>query len=247
MSWIKRFGTKGVIAASTLMLAGIAVSPSPAMAGVVVSSSGPSAGQFPVGRQLGASDRITLRDGDTVTVLENGGTRVFRGAGVHALGQASSASRSRAFASLTTQRSAARARTGAVRTGGTTEVTNPSLWYVDVAAAGTICLPSADNVRLWRADTQAESSYAIAPDGASEATSRVTFPAGEMLARWDQTHPPAAGTSYRIGHGSNTGPVEVRFVFLAETPQEPEALASALIANGCLVQLNQMSSAMSGE
>lgn len=246
MSWDKRFGAKAMLAASALMVAGIVISPTPAEAGVVVSSSGPSAGQYPVGRQISASDRITLRDGDTVTVLENGGTRVFRGAGNHALNQASAASNSRAFASLTTQRSAARARTGAVRTGGTTEVSNPSLWYVDVAAAGTVCLPSRDNVRLWRADTQAESTYAISPGVSASAARRITFLAGEMLARWDMSEPPVEGVTYRIGHGSNTGPVEVRFVFLAETPEEPEALASTLIANGCMVQLEQMSSAMVG-
>lgn len=252
MSWAEKIGAgklgaKGILAAAALLTFGIVIAPSPAEAGVVVSSSGPSAAQYPVGRQLGANDRITLRDGDTVTVLENGGTRVFRGAGNHALGQSSTASRSRAFASLTTQRSAARARTGAVRTGGTTEVSNPSLWYVDVSAAGTVCLPSRDNVRLWRADTQAESTYAISPEGASEATTRVTFAAGEMLARWDMSDPPAPGTTYRIGHGGSTGPVAVRFVFLDQTPEEPEALASTLIANGCLVQVEQMSSAMTSE
>jgi hypothetical protein len=246
MSWTNRFGAKATAAAAMLLAVGIVISPTPAEAGVVVSSSGPSAGQYPVGRQIAASDRITLRDGDTVTVLENGGTRVFRGAGNHALNQASTASRSRAFASLTTQRSASRARTGAVRTGAASEVSNPSLWYVDVAAAGTVCLPTATNVRLWRADTQAESTYAIAPEGTSRASSSVTFPAGEMLARWTANQPPVAGTTYRIGHGGSIGPVEVRFVFLDQTPEEPEALASTLIANGCLVQVEQMSSAMLG-
>jgi len=72
----------------------------------------------------------------------------------------------------------------------------------------------------------------------------VTFPEGEMLAGWDMSNPPAAGTTYRIGHGSNTGPVEVQFVFLTEVPDVPEDLATALVANGCTVQLNQMSNAM---
>ena len=238
------FWGKGILAGSALFAAAILVTPQPAEAGVVVSSSGPSAGQYPVGRQISASDRITLRDGDTVTVLENGGTRVFRGAGTHSLGSASTASRNRAFASLTTQRAAARARTGAVRGPGDGPVSNPSLWYVDVSKAGTVCLPAGGNVRLWRADTQAESTYAITADGA-QATS-VTFAAGEMLAAWGTASPPAPGTAYRIGHGGSAGPVEVSFVFLAETPAEPEALASALIANGCTVQLEQMANAMMG-
>ncbi len=243
MSWIRRLGAKGLLTGTALAASAILFTPRPAEAGVVVSSSGPSAAQYPVGRQIGAGTAITLRDGDTVTVLENGGTRVFRGAGSHSLGSASTASRNRAFASLTTQRAAARARTGAVRSTGSTEVTNPSLWYVDVAAPGTICLPANANVRLWRADTQAESTYAIAADGGTAATS-ITFPAGEMLAGWGAASPPVAGQPYRIGHGSNTGPVEVRFVFLDQTPDTPEDLAGLLIANGCSVQLAQMSAAM---
>ena len=239
MSW-----ARGILAGTALAASAMLLVPVAAQAGVVVSSSGPSAGQFPVGRQIGASQTITLRDGDTVTILDNGGTRVFRGAGSHTLSVASAASRNRAFASLTTQRAAARARTGAVRSTGAAEVTNPSLWYVDVAAAGTICLPAGSNVRLWRADTQAQSSYAIAVEGAAEATTRITFPEGEMLAGWDMANPPAAGATYRIGHGNSAGPVDVRFVFLTELPDAPEDLASVFVANGCTVQLDQMASAM---
>jgi hypothetical protein len=238
MSWTKRIVAGSALAASAIMF-----TPKPAEAGVVVSSSGPSAGQYPVGRQIASSATITLRDGDTVTILENGGTRVFRGAGPHSLGSASAASSNRAFASLTTQRAAARARTGAVRSTGSTEVSNPSLWYVDVTKPGTVCLPAGSNVRLWRADTQAASTYAIAAEGSDAATS-VTFPAGEMLAGWGAGSAPAPGTAYRIGHGINTGPVEVRFVFLDQVPEAPEDLAAALIANGCMVQIEQISAAM---
>lgn len=240
MSWARK-----ICAGVAICAVGVTMAPQVALAGVVVSSSGPSAGSYPVGRQIGASDRIVLRDGDSLTVLDNGGTRVFRGAGTFTLSQQSGASRSRAFASLTTQRSAARARTGAVRSTGATEVTNPSLWYVDVATSGTICLPGADNVRLWRANTQAESTYAIAADGGNGAS--VTFPAGEMLAAWDIYNLPEAGTTYHIGHGTGSNAVAVNFVFLDEMPATPEDMASTLIANGCTTQLEQMSRAMLAE
>ena len=226
------------------MVAAAAALPTAALAGVVVSSSGPSAAQYPVGRQIGNNDRITLREGDTLTVLQNGGTRVLRGAGTFVLAQASAASTNRAFSSLTTQRSASRARTGAVRTGATGSVSNPSLWYVDVGTAGTVCLPSADNVRLWRSDTQAESTYAILPEGSEESPINVTFPAGEMLAAWDIYHPPVANQQYRIGHGSGNNAVSVRFVFLDQVPATAEELAATLIERGCTVQLQQMASAM---
>ncbi len=238
MSW-----GKGILTGLALSVASLSITAQTAEAGVIVSSSGPSASDYPVGREIDANDRITLQDGDTVTVLDNGGTRVFRGAGTFMLSEQSGASRNRAFAALTTQRSARRARTGAVRSAGSTEVSNPNLWYVDVTRAGTICLTSTESVRLWRADTQAESTYAIT-SADSDAESAVTFPAGEMLAAWDLYNPPEAGVTYRIGHGAGSTAVEVRFVVLEEVPETPEGLAGALIANGCNVQLEQMSNAM---
>jgi hypothetical protein len=237
MSW-----TSKCLAAAGLAVAVLAA-PQVAQAGVVVSSSGPSASQYPVGRQIGANDRIVLRDGDTLTVLQNGGTRVFRGAGTYVLTQASATSTNAGFQRLTTQRAASRARTGAVRGAGDVgPPANPSLWYVDVGAAGTRCLPDPDNVRLWRADTQAESSYALTAEGLSEGPVAATFRAGESLAIWDINHPPVAGHTYRVGHGSGANAVDVRFVFLDAVPTTPEELASVLIANGCTIQLAQLAS-----
>lgn len=236
MSW-----AKGTLAGMALGAACLSLTPQVAEAGVVVSSSGPSAGQFPVGRQIDDSERFSLQDGDTLTVLNDGGTRVFRGSGTYMLSQSSGSSRNRAFASLTSQRSASRARTGAVRGTNVAAVSNPNLWYVDVTAPGTICISDPANVRLWRGDTQAESTYSITSEG-SETT--VTFPAGEMLAAWDIYNPPETGTTYNIGLGSNA--VEVRFVVLEETPESAEDMANVLISNGCMVQLEQMSSAMMG-
>lgn len=242
MSW-----TSLKLAAAALTMAAV-VAPVAALAGVVVSSSGPSAAQYPVGRQIGNTDRIVLREGDTLTVLQNGGTRVLRGAGTFVLAQTGAASSNAAFASLTTQRAARRARTGAVRTGATGPVSNPSLWYIDVTKAGTVCLPGPANVRLWRADTQADSTYAVEPEGASEAPIAVTFAAGEMLAAWDVAHPPAPNQTYRIGHGTGTNAVDVRFVFLDTVPATAEDLASTLIASGCTLQVEQLATAMnSGE
>lgn len=238
MSWTSLKCVASAVAMAALL------APAAVLAGVVVSSSGPSAGQYPVGRQVGDNDRITLREGDTVTVLQNGGTRVLRGAGTFVLSQAGASTSNAAFASLTTQRAARRARTGAVRTGAAGPVSNPSLWYIDVTKAGTVCLPGTDSVRLWRADTQAESTYAIEPEGANEAPIPVTFPAGEMLAAWDIYHPPVANQTYRIGHGSGSSAVDVRFVFLDTVPATAEELAASLIANGCTLQVEQMARAM---
>ena len=236
MAW-----AEGTIAGLALGAACLALSPQLAEAGVVVSSSGPSAGSYPVGKQIGDNERITLRDGDSLTVLDNGGTRVFRGSGTFMLSQSSSSSRNRAFTSLTSQRSATRARTGVVCGVNGMEKTNPNLRYVNVAAEGTICLNDAENIRLWRAGTQAESTYTIS---SGDAETSITFPAGEMLAAWDIYNPPESGASYSIGTGGSV--VEVTCVVLEEVPEEAEDLASTLIANGCMVQLEQMSNATMG-
>jgi hypothetical protein len=71
----------------------------------------------------------------------------------------------------------------------------------------------------------------------------ISFPAGEMLAAWDIYHPPVAGQTYRIGHGSGSSAVDLRFVFLDSVPTAPEELAAVLASNGCTLQLQQMADA----
>ncbi len=237
MSW-----GKGIIASLSASVAGLALMPAAALAGVVVASSGPSAGEYPVGRQIDSGERITLRDGDTLTVLENGGTRILRGPGVQML-SSSGSSQSSTFANLTRQRSQTRARTGAVRGATVVEISNPNLWYVDVETSGKICLPGPDNVQFWRADTQADSTYEISADGMA---TEISFEAGEMLASWNADNPPAEGTTYQLGAPTGAGAVQVEFVFTGEAPESPEAAAELFIANGCTVQLDVMTNAMMG-
>ena len=233
--------TKRAIAGFAAGAAALLMLPQAALAGVVVSSSGPSASQFPVGKQIDDTERFTLSDGDRLTVLDNGGTRVFSGSGTYMLSRSTGTRRNSAFSSLTSSSNARRARTGTTRTANVGAISNPKIFYVDVAATGPICIADLDNVRLWRADTQAESTYTITADGVE---TNITFPEGEMLAAWDIYNPPVVGTEYQIGLGANAS--EISFVELEEVPANPEDMANALITNGCLVQLDQMSKAMMG-
>lgn len=235
---------KKSIAGLALAVSALALTPSLAQAGIVVSSSGPSAGQFPVGSEIDDNQRITLREGDTITVLDDGGTRVLRGAGTFMLARQSGSSRNQAFAALTTQRSASRARTGAVRGAGATEVTNPSLWYVDVARSGTICLTDPNRIRLWRAETEDEGVYSISDSGEPDRATRVTFPENEMLAAWSSEVSVHEGQTYSIGKAPDDEAAQIEFKFLGAMPEDPESLAGILIENGCMVQVEQMSSAM---
>lgn len=226
------------------VLALLAAVPGVAEAGVVVAASGPSASGYPVGRKLGASDRIVLQAGDVLTVLDGTSTRVLRGAGNFTLGQRAAGNQRGTFAVLTERRPAARMRTGAVRNAGLVgPVTQPNLWYVDVTRPGKVCLAGTESVRLWRASSQAPASYAIAGNGGT--SQQVSFGEGEALAAWNVAAMPVTpGGEYRITGPDGRAGGAVTFAVLAEPAADPEALAGQLIANGCTAQLELLSNAM---
>ena len=228
---------------TALALAAMAVVavPGVALAGVVVSASGPSAGQFPVGKKIGDSERIVLRAGDSLTVLDGKGTRVLRGAGTYTLSQQAGPSRRSTFAVLTEQRSAQRVRTGAVRGEASGAVLSPTnIWYVDISKPGRTCLASTDRVRLWRGSAEGDASYTVR--GASGGQT-IEFSDGEVLAAWDLVAlPVTAGADYRVTGPDGDGTIS--FALLPSVPEEPEDLAAELIANGCTRQLEILSSAM---
>jgi hypothetical protein len=229
-----------------LMLAlaiGVAA-PAVVQAGVVVAASGPSASSYPVGKKIGDNDRIVLRAGDSLTVLDGNGTRVLRGAGTYTLAQQAGTSRRSTFAVLTEQRSAQRVRTGAVRgdnAGATLSPTN--IWYVDISQPGRTCLADTQRVRLWRGSAEGEASYTVRGSSGGQT---VEFSDGEVLAAWDVVAlPVAAGAEYSVTGPDGNGAMS--FAVLGAVPQEPEDLAALLIENGCTRQLEILSAAMQVE
>ncbi len=240
MSLIKNFSICAALAAGSLAV----TSPTTALADVVVASSGPSAGQYPVGKKLAASDQITLKAGDSITVLGNSGTRIISGAGNHRVGARGAAKRS-TFATLTRQRDAARVRTGAVRgdlTGAA--IARPNIWYVDVTQPGTMCIADGLAVQLWRPGTDGAPTYMIG-SSASPIHMHLAFAAGASTTDWDLAQMPVEnGATYSIA-GPGGGPAnKVTFVVLAAQPENAEDLASALISNGCTGQLELLSTAL---
>lgn len=214
-----------------------------AHAGVVVSVSGPSARTYPVGKKIAPTDRIVLQSGDTLTVLDEKGTRVLRGAGSYTLASQAGEDRSNAFALLTRQRSAARVRTGAVRDTTLGPITRPNLWYVDVRQAGPMCIADTSEVRLWRPATAGEQLYAIGVGGA-KVTSKANFGDGDMITVWDLAQAPITdGATYVIAGGDGK-PSEITFRVLDTVPADAEALAAKLIDLGCTAQLDVLSTAM---
>ena len=141
---------KNILAGAALSFAALGfLGSTPAQAGVVVKSSGPSAETYPVGKKLDDAASVTLRTGDSITVLTGSGTRVISGPGTHRVG-ARGASKRTAFAMLTRQQSGARVRTGAVRGGATGSSTNSNLWNIDISRPGKVCLPAGDAITFWR-------------------------------------------------------------------------------------------------
>ncbi|MGB3471361.1 MAG: hypothetical protein WBA51_11110 [Erythrobacter sp.] len=229
---------------ATAMLAGTGIGASAAMAGVVVKSSGPSASQFPVGKKVDDSATITLKAGDTVTVLTSGGSRVMKGAGTFRVGEKPTATRGR-FAALSRKKAARRVRTGAVRGGGTTatataKAVSPNIWYVDVSRSGTMCLFDAGTVRLWRPSDEGIATYRVV-DTASESSVDVTFDDGESVAALDPARMMVSeGATYTLAGPEGTDVASVSFVTLEGDYPRADQLAEALVANGCMMQVDLM-------
>lgn len=231
MSWVRSMLRPA--GAATLLAAGLSLSAASASAAIVVASSGPSAAQFPVGKKIDDASRITLQKGDSVTVLDQRGTKVLRGPGRLAVSQPGRPLPNPAYAVLTRKDAAGRARTGAVRTGDDGKPVSPSLWLVDVARPGTQCVVAPDAVRLWRADSKAAARYRISGTGA------VVFAAGAATADWDSVRAPVSdGVSYMVAQEGGATIGTIRFAVIPNPPADAEELALALIDEGCTAQLD---------
>ncbi len=227
-----------------LALAGAALTlPVAAMAGVVVKSTGPSATKYPVGTKLDDNATIALKPGDVVTVLSSEGTRVIKGAGTFRVGDRPQVATDR-FASLTRKRAATRVRTGAVRGESSEPITNPSLWYVDVTRPGTVCLYDLATVRLWRPASKGTITYRISAAG-SKSSAEVTFDDAVTVAALNPARLPVTEKGrYTITAADGSSSVKINFALISNDITAPDALAEALIAKGCTVQLEMLASSL---
>jgi hypothetical protein len=227
--------------AGMALIGAVMTIPAAASAGVVVKSTGPSAGTYPVGRQVEDSASITLRAGDKITVLTDGGTRVMQGPGTFRVGEGATRTRAR-FSNLTRRNANRRVRTGAVRGGpGDGVARSPNLWFVNVAAGGNMCLYDLNAVRLWRPDSEGAQTYQI-QDQANSSSIEVPFVETETVRALDPTGLPlTSGRSYTItapaAEEGEPASVNVTFVVLSEQYSAPDQLAQALVENGCTTQL----------
>lgn len=213
-----------------------------AQAGVVVKSSGPSAGEYPVGRQVADRATIRLRAGDRITVLTDSGTRVMQGPGTFRVGQGATRTRSR-FSRLT-QRGARVARTGASRSGEGAVRLSPNLWFINVAVGGNICAFDFSRVRLWRADTSGSQDFTIT-DNTNNTSLAIPFVGDEAVRGLDQSAMPLSfGNEYTItaqaSEGREASSVTVTFVQMEGDFEGQDALAMALMEKGCTAQFEHL-------
>ena len=211
-----------------------------AQAGVVVKSSGPSAAKYKVGDKVDDNGTITLQAGDSVTVVTARGTRVLTGPGTMRVG-ASGESRRSTFATLTRQRSGARARTGAVRGTKTDEASaNPNLWNLDVATGGKMCVADAGLLNVWRPSVASEETYVFGKAD-SDFHVHVTFDEGVSQASLSGEEMPLVdGGAYTISGPDGAPAKTFDLVVLDEVPRSMDDMAAVLATSGCTAQLDML-------
>jgi hypothetical protein len=197
---------------------------------LVVRSAGPSARAYPAGRSLPDNAQIALQAGDTLVVLGSTGTRTFRGPG-----NFSPSAAVRAGPRTLAANDGRRARIGAVRNAGIVP-RSPTIWHVDVTQSGTICLAGTGNVMLWRPDAGVATTLAITPPGGQPRNA--PWPAGQATLAWPSGMPVVNGGAYSFAQPGVAAPVQITFRTLDTEPTDLQAVAAALIANGCQEQLD---------
>jgi hypothetical protein len=190
---------------------------------VVVKSLGPSAKAYPPGKTLPPSAKITLQGGDVVTVLGPSAAQTLRGPGSFDAGQVSLASAA-----------GQRGRFGALRAAEVAH--NPSIWDIDVAQGGRVCVNAASKLNVWRPDSEADSKVTIrSPDGKSQ---ELSWAAGKALAAWPSAMPVKTGASYQVEWPGTGDSSSLDVVLISSPPTDLVGAAQVLIANGCQAQLD---------
>lgn len=202
---------------------------------IVVKSSGPSARSYPPGRSIPDNSKVSLKAGDTLTILDGQGTRVFKGPGVFAT---TTTTRASTAAGVILRNTGTRqVRTGAVRGTTTVVARPPNVWLVDSSKSGTVCYAGPDPVSLWSPAKEQASNLTITrvSDGKSAA---VALRPGQSVKAWPMAELPISdGAQFRVSGEGMASPITLRFAALGPDPQGLEGTAAALIKAGCNAQL----------
>ena len=213
----------------------IALSATAAAANIlVVRSSGPSAKAYPPGKALAPNARVTLRQGDTIVLLDGRGTRTLRGPGSYAAGAAAQVTTRGA---LTVNNNGRIGRIGASRDPGALP-RSPSIWHVDVSQSATVCVANARGVMLWRPSATRTINLSIAPSAGGAAPRTIAWTAGQSTLAWPTDVRIMNDAEYRLSVEGVAIPTRLRFRILPAAPAGLDAQAQAFIQNGCQAQLD---------
>lgn len=214
-----RAGLLMSIAAMTALSAGVA-----SATALVVRSSGPSATSYKPGKALPDDAKVALRPGDLLTVLATDSTRTFRGPGTFTLAAGGGPSP----ATLAGRRG----RFSALRTAGIVP-RSPTLWHIDVAQNGRMCLADRNNVMLWRANATRAAMLTIEQGGSKQNTQ---WAAGQSTLAWPNGVAIVPGAEYQLSLAGGA-PARMTFATLPTVPTDLTSVASALIEQKCDNQL----------
>lgn len=202
---------------------------------LVVRATGPSAKNFPAGRQLADNAKITLAANDQLVVLDQRGTRTLRGPGTFT--PAGAPSQAAVMASSTPK---PRARIGAVRSVGSASATAlaPSLWHIDVTKSSNVCMQDPTRIMLWRANAATPTRLTVASGGKSKT---LDWAAGQSAIAWPADVALRDGATYKLSWPGAAQPTTVTFKAVPPTkPAELDRIAESLIRNECKGQLDTL-------
>jgi hypothetical protein len=195
---------------------------------LVVRSSGPTSKNYQPGKTLPDNARVALALGDVLVVLAQDSARTLRGPGTFAL----SGPRSSLRPAVNPMR---RGRFSSLRTAGIVP-RSPTLWHVDVAQNGRVCVVDRNDVQLWRSDSAGALTLNVT--GPSGASGSAQWPARQATLDWPANVPVQPGAEYQLSWAGKSGPTRVTFVELPTTPTDVKGVAQALIDANCDSQLD---------
>lgn len=233
--------------AAALLLLTAAFSSGAAFAqALIVRSTGPSAAKYPVGKKLGANERVTLVAGDQIILLDQGKTLTIARAGTHNVSAAvgTSQTMTSTVTRMIARDGGLRSRGGFIR--GDNEVADakiraPNIWLVDVRDGGNFCVADPARLLLWRPDMTGDAALRVEPGTGAGKAETLAFVDGQSFRRWPtDTVPLRFGETYRLSGTGTATPVAFRFVQMDAIPDAPDQIAEMLLAKGCTAQLARL-------
>jgi len=210
------------------------VSAGTAQAGTIVVRSN-LAKLYPTGKVLPDGAVITLKAGESITILDGKGTRELKGAGTFKTVVGGGATQETRVKMILGNQGKRVARTGAIR-GTATKPKPTSIWQADISSSGTVCIADPNGFAAWRPNADAAGNFTVTrvSDGKS-----VPLIFGEKVATtlWPTAELPVTpGATYRISGDGMPMPTTVRFVTMGEAPTGLETTVSEMMAKGCTGQ-----------